>query len=497
MKSRLLFADRDLDAQATEPKHSDEVVADLELDTLLDAMAGADKLIWSVSRLILLNGLTDVDQINYRQQVLADCLQHPEDVRALYALAGDGIEAERSVWRGFLSERPESLLHRSVQIMDLFVEVLRKLRALSAEVAPRFQSTGFTRFFALIIAELDEDYFAEIERHLKNLRFSRGTLISARLGRSNEGVEFVLRRPKDENRSMFNRAGLRKPTFSYTIPDRDEAGMHALAELHDRALDDVANAAAQSCDHVLSFFRALRVELAFYLGCLNLHERLDAIGAAANLPEPRSHTTRAWSAVELYDVCLCLRVGQPVVANTVNADGARLIMVTGANQGGKSTFLRSVGLAQLMMDAGMFVGAREFAAATRTGVFTHYKREEDVQMESGKFDEELKRMSTLAEHIRPGALLLCNESFQATNEREGSEIGRHVLTALLDAGITVFFVTHLYDLAHSCYAERSATSLFLRAERGVDGRRTFRVVPGEPQPTSHGLDLYDRIFASA
>jgi DNA mismatch repair ATPase MutS len=54
--------------------------------------------------------------------------------------------------------------------------------------------------------------------------------------------------------------------------------------------------------------------------------------------------------------------------------------------------------------------------------FTHYKREEDATMTSGKFDEELSRMSEIADEIRPRSLLLCNESFASTNEREGAEI---------------------------------------------------------------------------
>jgi DNA mismatch repair ATPase MutS len=307
-------------------------------------------------------------------------------------------------------------------------------------------------------------------------------------------VEFVLLRPKDEIRSFFNRVGLRKPNFSHTIPDRDEAGFQALSELRDYALNEVANAVAQSCDHVLSFFRALRAELAFYLGCLNLQRRLAAAGGVATFPVPVAAEEQAWTADGLYDVCLCLRIGQPVVANTVDADGATLVMVTGANRGGKSTFLRSVGLAALMMGAGMFVGAQQLRAGTRTGVFTHFKREEDDTMSSGKFDEELARVSALANDIRPRSLVLCNESFQATNELEGSEIGRQVIRALTDAGVTVVFVTHLYDLARSLYARDAGDRLFLRAERDPSGERTFRVVPGEPLPTSHGLDIYDRVF---
>lgn len=122
------------------------------------------------------------------------------------------------------------------------------------------------------------------------------------------------------------------------------------------------------------------------------------------------------------------------------------------------------------------------------------KREEDASMQSGKLDEELGRMSLIADSITPGCLLLCNESFAATNEREGSEIARQVIRGLRQAGVRVVFVTHLSDLAHSLWSQRGDTDLFLRAERLKDGTRTFRLPQGEPQATSYGADIYRRIF---
>jgi DNA mismatch repair ATPase MutS len=171
-------------------------------------------------------------------------------------------------------------------------------------------------------------------------------------------------------------------------------------------------------------------------------------------------------------------------------------MITGANQGGKSTLLRSLGLAQLMMQCGMFVGARSLHAGLSSGVFTHFKRGEDASMQSGKLDEELRRMSEIADRIAPDAVLLCNESFAATNEREGSEIARQVISAMLDSHVRVFFVTHMYDLAHGFEAQGLPHALFLRAQREPDGRRTFRLLPGEPLPTSYGEDSYRRIFGT-
>ena len=171
-------------------------------------------------------------------------------------------------------------------------------------------------------------------------------------------------------------------------------------------------------------------------------------------------------------------------------------IITGANQGGKSTFLRSLGLAQLMMQAGMFVAAESFAADVCTGLFTHFRREEDATMKSGKLDEELGRMSQLVDALGPDALVLFNESFAATNEREGSEIATQIVTALVQRHVKVFFVTHLHTFARRLYGARRQDAVFLRAERRQDGLRTFRLVEGEPLQTSFGVDVYREVFAA-
>jgi DNA mismatch repair ATPase MutS len=206
--------------------------------------------------------------------------------------------------------------------------------------------------------------------------------------------------------------------------------------------------------------------------------------------------TRGLHFSDLHDVSLVLSMETKVVGNTLDADGKSLVIITGANQGGKSSFLRSIGLAQLMMQSGMFVAAESFVAELCANLFTHYKREEDVTMKSGKLDEELARMSGIVDAITPNSILLFNESFASTNEREGSEIATQIVHALLQRGIKMFFVTHLFDFAHGLFKERSPHSIFLRAQRQDDGTRTFRLMEGEPLETSYGMDLYEKIFVT-
>ena len=480
------------------PTGNDAVLTqDLELRTLWDAMAAGDEFLFEMAKRAVLSSLTDPDAIVYRQQVLADCLEHPEVIRQLYQLAVEALENERTTGGLFSFADPDRILSRSVQVLELQVNVLRRLRQVADQQAASFRSEGFARFFAMLADELTDDYLQAVEHHLRELEFKRGVFESAELAKGFKGRRYVVRTSREQRWTERLPFRNRSASYSFTIPPRDENGFKSLEQIRGRGINRVANSVAQSADHVKSFFSMLRLELAFYLGCLNLHDKLTGKQEPVSFPEPLAADQLTLTAQGIYDVCLTLHIENRVIGNDVNAEGKSLVMITGANQGGKSTLLRSLGLAQLMMQAGMFVGARSFRAGVCDGVFTHYKREEDATMKSGKLDEELSRMSAIADKITRHSILLCNESFASTNEREGSEIARQVIRAMLARQIKVFFVTHMYDLAHSFHVQQMGDALFLRAERQPDGLRTFRLTEGEPLPTSYGQDSYWRIFGAA
>jgi DNA mismatch repair ATPase MutS len=509
MKAFLLYKDRDLEPPPLKgerppanagtqgwPAGEAALEQDLELPVLWNAMAQGDPFVYEVARKVMLTSLSsDPQTIHYRQAVLRDCLANPEELRQLYAITLEAMEVEKQAYHWIFSRSPAAVLSRSLEVLQLYMELLRKLRKRAEGAAGRFESEGFGRLFGQLREELSEEYFHSVGEHLKRLRLREGVLVSAELGKGLKGVGYVLRRPNPGHRCWLERLldrGHKPPTFSFQIPPRDESGAQALSELRDRGINSVANALAQSVDHVLSFFTLLRTELAFYLGCLRLHEQLARLGEPVCFPALMEHPGHSFRG--LYDLSLALRTGQRVVGNDLEAPGKALVIVTGANQGGKTTFLRSIGQAQLMLQAGMFVGAEHFRSSLCDGLFTHFKREEDATMKSGKFDEELSRMSQIVDHLTPRALLLFNESFSATNEREGSEIAWQIVRALLERGLRVFFVSHMYAFTRGVYEQGPGNALFLRAERRPDGSRTYRLVMGEPLPRSFGEDLYRSIF---
>ncbi len=502
MKVFLMFCDHDFSLDDGVPANGQELIQDLELNTLFRAMAGGDNFLLDVTRSAVLSGLKDQATIQYRQEILKDCMEFPEIVRELYAISVDAIEREKRIWGWFLLSSPDSLLGRSIEALGLFIGSMERLRNLVDEHSVKFHSDGFRRLFAMIARELGDSYLELVKTHLKQLEFPGGILMSAHLAPDFRGADYVLHRLEIRKLRWFEQvqewvvqhARKSSTAFTFEVDPRDEAGFRALESLRTEGIIHVATALAQSSDHILSFFKVLRLELGFYMGCLNLREKLVSKQEPFCIPTPLPEKDVALQCKGIYDVCLSLNTADRVVGNDITGESKALVVITGANRGGKSTFLRSVGVAQLMMQSGMFVPALEFQASVCRGVFTHFKREEDASMKSGKLDEELSRMSGIVERITPGCLLLLNESFASTNEREGSEIARQIVRALLEMKVRVLYVTHLFDLAQGFYRQQMGNAHFLRAERLEDGTRTFRLMEGRPEPTSHGEDLFQRIF---
>jgi DNA mismatch repair ATPase MutS len=497
MKAFLLYRDRDFVLEAALPQNSDELIQDLELNVLFDAMAQGDAYLRDIASKAVLHILQDIDEVRYRQDVLRDVLANPLLARQLYDLTIEAQENEKKARSWIYGKSPSTILGQSVEKLQMYVVLLKQLRGVGTYNAQRFYSEGFKTLFATLDRELNDDYFLSIEDDLKQLKFRDGVWVSAVLGKGNKGADYTLRKPNDRPGSWVARLMARRPpAYTWHLPARDEAGANALGELRDRGLNLVANALAQSDDHILSFFAMLRTELAFYIGCLNLQEQLAKKAQPICFPAPAALGERQLTFRGLYDTCLTFKAAHRVIGNDLNADGKDFVIVTGANTGGKTTFLRSVGLAQLMMQCGMFVSADSFSANMCDHIFTHYVREEDTTMKSGKLDEELSRFSAIVNEIAPNAIVLFNESFSATNEREGSEIARQITSALLEKRIKICFVTHLYDFAHSVYDKNEGTSIFLRAERQADGGRTFKLIEAEPLQTGYGDDLYAEIFGA-
>ena len=223
MKVFLLYKDHDFDLQRQLPSNEQALTQDLELNTLFNAMALGDDFLFEVVKKVVLTGShDDPDSIRYRQNILKECLKNAAIVRNIYDIAVEAVVNKKRQWYGVFGRYPSSILYNSVETLQIFVGMLKKLRDIADEHADKFESDGFTTFFAMLIKELDDDYFASIQNHLKELKFRNGVLISAELGKGNEGANYIIRKPLYKKQSWIQRIfGPKPPVLTFHIAARD------------------------------------------------------------------------------------------------------------------------------------------------------------------------------------------------------------------------------------------------------------------------------------
>lgn len=490
MKVHLMFTDKDFDFNNNISETSSLLMEDLELENIINFMSNGDELIKSICISALSSPLNDISQIKYRQSVQQDVINNKDLINRLYNICKETGEEVRLSRYSLSSEWLSSIFSSAVGLISIYIKRFKELRIIADKNIKKFNSKGFTDLFSMIQNNFSDSYISQVLTFLTNTNERDGTLISAKFGSFLQGTSYIYRKEKNEKLNPKIRFAP-----SYTLPERDNISAEDLSYRRDKAINETANVLAKTAEHFDHFFNTLKNELAFYIGCLNLYDKLKSIKMPLCIPELKEQVKnnsykRNWKC--LYDISLALLKKDKITGNDNNLENTQLHIITGANQGGKTVFLKSIGQAQLMAQSGMLVGAESFSVPVKNNIYTHFKKEEDSNMNSGKLDEEMSRMDKIVSKIKPNDMILSNESFSSTNEREGSEIFIQITKALLENNVEIFSVTHMNEYATS-FLDNSYVD-FLTAERTEGGELTFKIKPGKPASTAFGEEIYKSVF---
>ena len=540
MNAYLLYKDREW-VGASKYYDSKAIVQDLGLKTLY-MNAGKDVIFENgaakkineqdpfltdtMSRVMVVP-LTSKDEILYRQKILKDCLDNEGFIQQLYKTAAS-IVAE---WDK-LGRRVSGYSGRSdnagwavtqIHLTALFASGLKKLKQLLKGSMILFSSEGLKNLAKRLNEEFSDEYERKVDKLLKDVSFytkesddkdgqiyvySPHISIKGKLGPGLKLKDVKLRNVGSDMIKYRNPKGTiaKIVEFKHSLtPNSFSSKMTPViekqtVELEQNTVNYIVGFTGEFLDRFSGFFDQLLFQAAFYRGAVNLSSHMKRIGIDYCFPTVCENNQLAFSELKEFVMCMEQRVN--AVGNTCNIQNKMLVIITGANQGGKSTFLRSVGIAQVMMQAGLQVAAESFSSGIFTSLFTHFTRREDSAMNSGRLDEELSRMNTIIDHLDDATLVLLNESFATTTEIDGSIIAYDIIKALNEAGVKIITVTHLLSFARRMYAEAEEKEknnehndiTFFCAERKEDGVRTYKMIQSVPELTSFGLDLYSEII---
>lgn len=470
---------------------ADDLRRDLELDKIVAAASGGDELVAEVWREVLLLADASPDSISYRQDAVRDALRNRDAVLGLYRIANETVDAVRRRVFLFRPHDPAVVVHEAVNGLEVMVASLRDVLAVLKSTA--FSSEAFRQMSKSVLDNINDEFLASAQELVKVLRFENGVQFSVRIGELNSLEDPVLLVPRKGESNILSKV-LRRDEYVYRLDPRDEAGAYILDDIRKWVLANAASTIFKAFKHLDSFFQDLRRQLAFYVGAINLSGYFEKLGLPAAYPR-LSKGALKFSGMH----CLSLSISagsRPVPYDLdVKAEGGFAVVVTGANRGGKTTFLKAVGQSLVLARAGLFVPADEFALPSTGTVYTHFPRREDRTLSYGKFEEEVKRLSAIVEGLRRGDYVLMDETFSSTNQVEASVVAEEVIAALVDSGVNVFYVTFLQDFLNRFLDRYRERAVLLVPEVRQDGTRTFRLVRGKPTP-GYALDIWRKYMAA-
>ena len=247
---------------------------------------------------------------------------------------------------------------------------------------------------------------------------------------------------------------------------------------------------AESCEEYdRPVLRRFEEEIVFYLSYAGLEREMKAAGFPFSVPDaPGEHRMQAEGVYDLALALSALSTGKKVVPNSFFYDeGESFFVLTGPNQGGKTTFARSLGQLVFFARMGLDVPAASAHIPFFPDIQTHFSVEESVETGRGKLKEELVRLAPMMEENRSGTFVIINELFTTAASYDAVIMGKRVLKHFTELGCTGIYVTHLKELVGACDGIVS-----LRAMLDESRMQTFEIRRGDAPDTPCAENLVDK-----
>lgn len=426
--------------------HLDEIVAAVVAGNTDDAV---DDFFYAPAR--------DLATIDYRQQVFRD-LDHDNMRRAIQAFV-DGMRTMRRCL-----DRAEQVWH-PLQRQGWFVEAVTTycdaVTQLHEDLANFPPASGGLRGFADFVSHyIGSDAFrtlvgetdavqAELGEvrytvHIQGLavhveKFDDQTDYSSEIGATFE--RFAIEASKD---------------YRVAIPDYpdmnhvEEQILECVAKLYRGTFELLATFSGRNENFLEPTIGRFDHEIHFYLSYLALVSRFRAAGLTFSYPEITAETGVV-SVAEGFDLALAVKSideDKPVVCNDfVLSEAERIFVVTGPNQGGKTTYARMIGQCAYLASLGCPVPARRARLTLPDQIYTHFERQESLSTLRGKLDAELVRIHDILSRATHASIIIMNESFSSTTLNDALLIGTEVLRRIIKLGCVAVYVSFLDELA--------------------------------------------------
>lgn len=473
-------------------KVSNTIDEDLNLNILKDILETEE---YNVFINIIKKPLLNVEDIKERQLVIKDFLKFPNLIRELYniTLESESLRIKPNSLYAY-DKNVQTKLKLSIEQLKDNLNIFNKTIKLPNSLNNLLENKEFS---SKLLCELKNNNienlneFSKIKELVNTISdelFSKKLNIKIKFGKG----------------FKFERGYLLSHKSNVSLPKKKKAKNNEISFNNNFILDNslheiLLRAVLKHCDvievinkTILELFQQLKVHICFYMAALKIINFMNKNNLHYCFPTFLDKPLPIINALGIYDIGLATYVKYNdiqniIVENDFNYDNNKIFIVSGLNQGGKTTFLKSIGISQLFAQAGLIVPAKKYSCSVFNSIITHFNKAEDITIEKGKFKEELYRLKENLKMIKKNNLILFNEPFSSTTNMIGTDVSFDILKALSYSQSIIIFVTHLYELTrrvnelNEFFGDTQAINLVSQFKQNTNEiERQYRIVIGEP-----------------
>ena len=465
---------------------------------------------------------TNSKVIEHRMAVFSDMLEFPQisvTLNRLIPILTDIMELRRL--EADFGDNTESYLE-SITEIELYISSISTLHSGFSEIKDQVKSDAFKTLAKRIDDLVCSEYYAELNAKLSELTnrvrdiksVTIGVNLDAQLRPSSAGVLSINPESFRSGDVIDKILRLNFKDDEYTcianlVPfnkKQSENQRTALSLAFNSAINDVYKQSLRSWKKIVQsfvlentdFLLNLMPEIEFLVKGTNLLRALKERGLELCKPEIITDKN-VFVANDIYNPCVALKVDDEIITNDVEfKDDIMIFVLTGPNRGGKSVITCAIGLAQAMLQLGMFVPAHSASISIADGIYTHFPTGADDTIDKGRLGEECARLRDIFQDVTNQSLVLLDESLSSTGSYEASYIAGEVLAGFSRIGCRCLFSTHLHELAAEIDNINARTapdggSKIDSLVAGIeDGKRSFKIYRMKPDGKSYARDIADK-----
>jgi DNA mismatch repair protein MutS len=470
---------------------------DLNLDQIVDAITiGKDE--YNLKPFYF-TPLHDLNAIHYRHAVLQD-LEN--------GLLFDQITSfakQMRATREYLAEATK--LHYKLQQQSWFLDAVElycqtTIKLASDLVMLNLQSNGFIAFRHYLQNYIQADRFTSLSAETEKLKADLSTVKYCVLINGNN---FKVRRYESEidysanvesTFEKFKQGAVNSYASKFSaakdMNSVEEKVLEFVALLFPAIFGSLDDYCTNNCNYLDERIGRFDREIQFYLSYLDYIKQFGRAGLKFCYPN-LSDKCKAVHDYEAFDLALAsklIREESPVVCNDFYLEGKeRIVVVSGPNQGGKTTFARTFGQLHYLAALGCLVPGREAQLFLCDNLFTHFEKEEDIKNLRGKLEDDLFRIHQVLQQMTSQSIVIMNESFTSTTLSDAIFLNKNVLETIVELDALSVCVTFIDELAS---LSEKTVSMVSTVVPDNPASRTFKVVRKPADGLSYAISIAEK-----